>query len=62
MDQRLDAKPKKAYYSSEIKHISMPGKRKQVRTVWKADRKVQLAKSRQAKAKRLIKQTKTTQN
>jgi hypothetical protein len=33
----------------------MPGKRKQVMTAWKAGRKVQLANSRKAKAKRLTK-------
>lgn len=33
----------------------MPGKRKQVMTAWKAGRKVQLAGSRKAKAKRLAK-------
>lgn len=33
----------------------MPGKRKQVMTVWKAKRKVQLKNSRKAKAIRLTK-------
>ncbi|MEK7615262.1 MAG: hypothetical protein AAB431_02670 [Patescibacteria group bacterium] len=39
----------------------MPGKRKQVRTQWKKDRKVQLAGSRKQKAIRLGKaETKTS--
>jgi len=37
----------------------MPGKRKQVRTAWKAQRKVQLANSRKAKAIRIVKSKKT---
>jgi hypothetical protein len=37
----------------------MPGKRKQVRTAWKADRKVQLAGNRRQKAIRLTKAKKS---
>ena len=33
----------------------MPGKRKQIRTKWKADRKVQLANNRKKKAIRIVK-------
>lgn len=36
---------------------TMPGKRKQIRTAWKADRKVQLASNRRKKAIRLKKAT-----
>ncbi|KKR57764.1 MAG: hypothetical protein UU08_C0008G0034 [Candidatus Uhrbacteria bacterium GW2011_GWE2_40_58] len=37
----------------------MPGKRKQIRTKWKADRKVQLAENRRQKALRIIKAQET---
>lgn len=38
----------------------MPGKRKQIRTQWKADRKTQLAENRRQKAIRIKKADKKT--
>ena len=56
---KLDEIGQSLYDCVEINYEIMPGKRKQIRTKWKADRKVQLAENRRQKALRIIKAQET---
>jgi len=53
---KLDEIGQSLYDCVEINYEIMPGKRKQIRTKWKADRKVQLANIRKQKAIRIKKE------